>query len=257
MEDPGGGDGDGEATQCGTCDEELFDSFWKCSECSETVCEPCFFEEGHEHKEAMVQHRAKLPDRALFVYECPITQNKLILGNYASALPGSHTIGDHNVRCVLTLIQFGDPDDPLHEAMASLETLYQNGATADNDGVRYHVIQMPDVISPNALPRGMFVLEESTCFIDAGLQKGNVLVHCQRGEKRSPTVFLAWMLTRGVRITEAIDLIDAKYRGKEGWGEVYKRTRKDWIEELKVWARTWREKQLDWSKRLKIDVKSM
>ncbi len=61
-----------------------------------------------------------------------------------------------------------------------------------------------------------------------------MLVHCHKGEKRSPTILLAWMGTRGIRLMDAIETLDEQYRGKEGWAAVYKKTRKDWIEELKV-----------------------
>ena len=56
-----------------------------------------------------------------------------------------------------------------------------------------------------------------------------------------------------MRMTEAVDLMDAKYKGKPGWGDVYKKTRKDWLDELKVWSRTWKEKQLAWSERIRVE----
>lgn len=63
------------------------------------------------------------------------------------------------------------------------------------------------------------------------------------------------MLTRGVRLSEAIDLLDEQYQGKDGWGDVYKKTRKDWIDELKAWAGAWKERQLKWSESVAV-VKS-
>ncbi len=60
------------------------------------------------------------------------------------------------------------------------------------------------------------------------------------------------MGTRGFRLMDAIEQVDQGYRGKEGWGAVYKRTRKDWIEELKAWNRTWAERQKSWSERVRI-----
>jgi hypothetical protein len=42
------------------------------------------------------------------------------------------------------------------------------------------------------------------------------------------------MGTRNIRLMDAIESIDQGYRGKEGWASIYKKTRRDWIEELKV-----------------------
>jgi hypothetical protein len=205
----------------------------------------------------MSQVRAKLPDRPLFFYEDPITQNRLYLGNFVGATPGSETLRQHDIRFVLTLIDFSSSGDSsaADEEMAQLRQVYSGGkkTTAEERSIRYHLIPMPDVLSPERLPPSTrSVLEEATCFIDAGLQQGSVLVHCHRGEKRSPTVFLAWMLTRNIKVLDAIAQIDKGYTGKSGWAEVYKRTRKDWIEELKRWSRTWKERQLAWSESVNV-----
>jgi hypothetical protein len=234
---------------CSLCGVEL-ENYWKCPTCGSALCEPCFFEERHAHK--MEQRQATLPDRALYQFVDPITQHTVFLGNCVGATPGSQTLKLHDIRFVLTLIDFGEGEaDTLRAEVRRLRELYSGGKrTVELAGsqLRYHLIPMPDVLSPERLPAAVKqVLEEATCFLDAALQQGNVLVHCQRGEKRSPTVMLAWMATRGVGITEGIEQLDKGYRGKEGWGEVYKRTRKDWIVELKDWSKKWKERQKKWS----------
>lgn len=127
----------------------------------------------------MTKERVPLPDRPLFSHKDPVTGNELILGNMNGAFPGAKTLKDCNIVAVLSLLQFGDVNDPLNAAMKPLEDVYRDRVTVRHaeSGVRYHLIQMPDVISPTALPKEMKVLEEATCFIDAALQKGNVLVH--------------------------------------------------------------------------------
>ena len=247
---------EGRDEACRLCGSEFEGAFWICETCPAALCEPCFFEEGHGHK--MVQNRAALPDRVLFQYQDPITLNSVYLGNCVGAAPGSHALANTpEIRFVLTLIDLGPQEEGRSDGMEKLRSLYADKkATVEHgeSGVRYHLIPMPDVLSPERLPPGCAqVLEEATCFIDAALQKGSVLVHCQKGEKRSPTVVLAWMLTRGVKVNEAVDALDKGYRGKPGWGEVYKRTRKDWIEELKKWSRTWRERQKTWSESVVVE----
>jgi hypothetical protein len=249
-------DGMESSGECKLCSASLdtLGFFYNCTTCSETLCELCFFEEGHEHK--MDQHRAALPDRSLFFYEDPITQKRLYLGNFVGATPGSETLRQHDIRFILTLIDFADEVEShaANQEMDALRAVYSGGkVNAEERSIRYHLIPMPDVLSPERLPAALkSVLEEATCFIDAGLQQGSVLVHCQRGEKRSPTIFLAWMLTRGIKISDAIEMLDKGYTGKTGWGNVYKRTRKDWIEELKRWSRSWKERQLAWSQSVSV-----
>jgi protein-tyrosine phosphatase len=140
--------------------------------------------------------------------------------------------------------------------VVELKELYGRRTTVKvpDTGIMYHLIEMPDVTAPSLLcGNETYVLEEGTCFIDAALNAGsNVLVHCHKGEKRSPTVLLAWMGTRNYRLMDAIEKLDQEYRGKEGWGVVYRKTRKDWIEELKVWNRNWAERQKTWSEKVRI-----
>ncbi len=241
-------------TACGLCGAEL-ERYWKCATCGAALCEPCFFEERHAHP--MEQRASALPDRALFSYVDPVTGHSVFLGNCVGATPGSATLRLHDIGCVLTLIDFGEGEtEALRDEVRRLRELYSSGRrTVELTGSQlwYHLIPMPDVLSPERLPPGTKqVLEEATCFLDAALAKGNVLVHCQRGEKRSPTVMLAWMATRGVAVTEAIELLDKGYRGRPGWGDVYRRTRKEWIAELRDWSKRWKERQKAWSESVMV-----
>lgn len=193
----------------------------------------------------------------------PLTGNWVLLGNYSCALPESHTLRDNDVAFVVTLMSFGVGEDA-EDDVAELRKLYagtsgSRTAVVERDGRRvgYHLVEMPDVTTPELL-RGAerFVLEEATCFVDAALQRGNVLLHCHRGEKRSPTVLMAWMGTRGHRVQDALEAIDDGYRGKEGWGATFQRTRKEWIEELKRWNRDWADRQKAWSEKVAVSTPS-
>lgn len=112
------------------------------------------------------------------------------------------------------------------------------------------------------------LFERSTVFLDRALAHGSVLVHCQKGQKRSPTVVLAWLVTRGVGTPEAINLISRRYTSREftaldpsrSWGERYRKERPLWIEvrracnrsvtraqRLNDWARHWQSLQKQWT----------
>jgi hypothetical protein len=198
---------------CKLCEAELEGEHWKCTDasCGQALCNGCFYEEGHNEAHKVRQVKGSMLDRPLFSYEDPITGNRLFLGNYVAALPGSATIEDNKISCVLTLIQLGDKDDPLFEEMQTLAAVYKEKSTVKvNDAVMYHVIPMPDVISPQALPAGLQPLEEGTCFIDAGLQKGNVLVHCQVSLicLFVFVLMLIKMLERGEALSDAVSGLD-------------------------------------------------
>jgi protein-tyrosine phosphatase len=57
---------------------------------------------------------------------------------------------------------------------------------------------MPDLQKPSLLKaHGVsHVLEEACAFIDCAMARGNTIVHCERGQFRSPTLILAWLITR-------------------------------------------------------------
>jgi protein-tyrosine phosphatase len=154
-------------------------------------------------------------DRFLFKVNDPLTGNVVYLGNYACALPGSSTLKENGIKFVLTLMCFGEAEEALRDNVSALQQLYgQRKTVVAEDGVTYHLVEMPDVTAPSRLSdKEKFVLEgkhgtwerahlaqngscsEATCFIDAALSRGkdsHVLVHCHKGEKRSPTILLAW-----------------------------------------------------------------
>ena len=70
-------------------------------------------------------------------------------------------------------------------------------------------------------------------FVPAGiieLSNGNVLVHCEKAQRRSPTIILAWMLTQGLRLGNSIMTLESGYdNGQGGWSEKFKKTREKWI----------------------------
>ena len=58
--------------------------------------------------------------------------------------------------------------------------------------------------------------------------RGNVLVHCEQGHRRSPSIFLSWMVTLpGYNISKAIQSFSSGYKGKskKDWGKIYQQDR--------------------------------
>jgi len=117
--------------------------------------------------------------------------------------------------------------------------------------ILYHHIDIPDLQGPDLLHQyNEFLFEEATSFLDECLKIGNVIVHCKevtsfslfwtntfylanllsfsllQGQKRSPTIFLAWMVTRGYSVEDAISAIGDGYQDPNfDWREKYEKTR--------------------------------
>lgn len=78
-----------------------------------------------------------------------------------------------------------------------------------------------------------------------------MLVHCERGQRRSPTIVLAWMLTQqGYTIKKAIDTYanQSTYDANYKWSKSYKEDRPLWIEMLTKWGTEWKNRQIAWIK---------
>lgn len=81
------------------------------------------------------------------------------------------------------------------------------------------------------------LLERTSLWIDKALQRGNVLVHCQKGQKRSPTIVLSWLVTQRFGVQEAINHISRSYTSssysvtdpRKSWGGRYAEERPLWI----------------------------
>ncbi|MCX5770331.1 MAG: dual specificity protein phosphatase [Candidatus Hydrogenedentes bacterium] len=55
-----------------------------------------------------------------------------------------------------------------------------------------NLVEAPD---PNYIPK--VIVDEALCFIDEGLQQGErVLIHCNQGESRSPSIGLLYLVAR-------------------------------------------------------------
>jgi len=54
-------------------------------------------------------------------------------------------------------------------------------------------LQKPSLLRAHGVPHA---LEEACAFLDIAMARGNTLVHCERGQFRSPTLILSWLITR-------------------------------------------------------------
>ena len=125
---------------------------------------------------------------------------------------------------------------------------YRQTVNAGPRGIVYHHINLPDLADPKLLRENgvEFVLEEATLLMDMALKRTNVLVHCQFGQRRSPSVLMAWMMTKGFTLKHALRSINLEYRASTNWAEGYCRRRRLWISKLVEWRKGHRELQRAW-----------
>jgi len=83
--------------------------------------------------------------------------------------------------------------------------------------------------------------------LDFALSRGNTLIHCERGQYRSPTMLIAWLISRGYNTTKAMNTIGAEYF-KEGWEENYRKNRALWIDKLRIFEKKHSVIKTYWSK---------
>lgn len=227
--------------------------------------------------------------RVVWQFKDPVTSNLVLIGNWPAAVPSlSPDLATKSVRGVLSLIEKSE----MEERATALQKVYHGQPYARQDGVVYCHIRtrrcvaahhsrlaaLPDAINPSMVfrdrPELAELLERSTVWIDRSLKHGNVLVHCQKGQKRSPTIVLAWLITKGFGASDAINLISRGYTNSReysvtdpgrSWGERYRKERPLWVEvrcsghsytqkrdhlhasqRLGEWARSWRSLQAAW-----------
>jgi hypothetical protein len=150
---------------------------------------------------------------------------------------------------VLSIIQFPNANkqtEPLR-IMFKRQTSYLT--TPDPSGnVMYHHISIPDVAFPGILKEwdAEDFFERCSTFISERLAHGNVYVHCEKGQRRSPTAVMAWMVTQGLSSEDALSTVGKDYQNDDSWQQGYAATRPKWVEELKKWAATWNARSNAW-----------
>jgi len=198
----------------------------------------------------------------LFSYTDPTSGHKLFLGQLPTALPNSLTIQENDIKSVLSVIDLeDDPQIKSNRNKIILREIYYDKSnlpvtgyskTSLFKGILYHHINLADFANPDlvfdkhySLPH---LFAESISFIDSVLNNGNILIHCERGQYRSPTVLVAWLISRGKSTNEAISFIGEDY---EGWSDKFRKNRPLWINKLRLFEKKkntilsyWRKKHL-------------
>ncbi|ELR23345.1 dual specificity phosphatase, catalytic domain containing protein [Acanthamoeba castellanii str. Neff] len=223
---------------------------YHCATCGDfDACEECLLGEEVSHPHPLAKIKPKLRAKLLYSLKDPKTGNTLFLSNFPVAIPGSTHLTQHNIRAVLSVIEFDKVDGTYELAQKAFLQGKHMHKSAATSGVVYHHLNIPDLQNPALLADyGAFnVLEESTTFIDKAIDNGNVIVHCKEGQRRSPTMFLAWMITRGFDVDKAIKMIGKDYNDPHfEWKDKYVKTRASWIVELRKWEKDWKAKQERW-----------
>lgn len=170
--------------------------------------------------------------------------------------------GGEKASGIYTASQLAESSDSSVEALLRVfgrgSLGYHQTVNAGPRRVVYHHINLPDLADPTLLGESgvEHVLEEATLFVDTALKCTNVLVHCQFGQRRSPSIMMAWMLTKGMSLKQCLRSINSEYRASSNWAEGYCRRRRLWISKLFAWRRAHRQLQLDWFEANRPKVKT-
>lgn len=198
-------------------------SRFTCEQCEFDACEQCMFKEKARHAHALRQVKPKASARVLFRSD----DARVMLSNVQLAL-NRKKLAELGVGAVLTLMSAD------HEL---LRDVFVDASVRDivRHGVAFHLVDLMDVADPTVLDDPNAILAESFEFIEAALARGlTVLVHCELGQRRSPTCLISWLACKfKLSVPAAIDKIAEQY---EGWKPNYLKSRADWIAQIESFA---------------------
>eukprot|EP01127_Copromyxa_protea_P002514 TRINITY_DN12401_c0_g1_i1.p1 TRINITY_DN12401_c0_g1~~TRINITY_DN12401_c0_g1_i1.p1 ORF type:complete len:354 (+),score=89.26 TRINITY_DN12401_c0_g1_i1:19-1080(+) len=238
---------------CVSCKEPItpFMTHWKCSQCASVyMCEDCVLNE-ETHKHPMNKVKGERRELVHFEYQDKKkTGNTLYLSEFTCAIPGSATIRDKDIKSVLSVMDFDGGGDGLKDLRTVFHKPGVYTQTTRTQGVVYHNVAVPDYRDPAKLSTTTYnlvtLLCETTVFIDEALKHGNVLLHCQMGQRRSPTILIAWLITRGMQVDKAIDYISERYVNQRDWARGYRKERAKWVTKLQMWKRKYSQLRKYW-----------
>jgi protein-tyrosine phosphatase len=203
-----------DACQCAISSRE---SRFTCGACEFDLCQRCMFKEKAKHAHPLSEVKAKAEAKVFFAHE----SGNVLLSNVHLALH-KKKLAKLGVSAVLTLMS------PDHELLTDLYAPLPHTRNAVRDGVAFHLVDIMDVADPTVLDDPFAVLCESYAFIEEALARNKtVLIHCEMGQRRSPTCVLAWLCAKhGLTVEAAIDKVAQQY---DGWKDKYLKSRADWI----------------------------
>jgi protein-tyrosine phosphatase len=178
------------------------------------------FKEKAKHAHTLREVKPKAEAKVFFRHQ----SGKVLLSNVHLALH-SKKLAALGVSAVLTLMS------PEHELLRDVY-VPTDSRDAVHNGVAFHLVDIMDVADPTVLDDPFAVLCESYAYIEEAIARNKtVLIHCELGQRRSPTCVLAWMCAKhGLTVEAAIDTVAQQY---EGWKDKYLKSRADWIAVIK------------------------
>lgn len=177
-------------------------------------------------------------------------------------------MNNFNIKSVLSIIEFPN----CNKKLQPLQDLYKDSEThIYKDDIIYQNLNIPDVENPSLLESNVKelnkddlneferenycaieILTKSSIFINERLSYGSVLVHCEKGRRRSPTVVIAWLVSQGFNTNQAIKMIASNYHDNKNpsydWGSKYRLTREKWISVIETWSKNFESYKIRWMK---------
>jgi hypothetical protein len=235
------------------------------------LCDDCYWakqenEEKHEHPLELIPVTGHEGAKMLFELEQPGT-GRLLLSNVEPILKGPDSLSEQGIVGVFTILDSDEIDslESLKEIYGEdqaerFETLHSGVLDLvvkdKRTGIVFYNLKIADVSNPATLSkprqkedgtsipalRPEEVFSRAVIFTEERLKhgivsdvvskSGAVLVHCKQGRRRSPTAILAILISRGMRVHKALQLLGADYQGETDWLAGYKRHRAQWISSL-------------------------
>lgn len=226
--------------RCCECQTDIYpeeDTYYQTLDQRLSVCEDCIMEEKRPNQPLQ---RVKAKPKAKLLYTHTHNGHTVYLSNVAFVRDES-LLRKHKIIGILSLIEFESASDPL-------SVIYGDKRVVKYEGRMYYWIKIPDVQDPKQLEEigEPNVIEKGLSFIEMMQQhnkESRIVIHCRQGQKRSPTLFLSYLMKIGNSLKASIKMLGKGYQDRHyDWRGQYIKTRKEWIKKLMRMDGKWEEK---------------